>query len=259
MVSLRRNYTVDDLVPEMQAAGIDGAIVVQARQSLDETRDLLHIANGTQQIAGVVGWLPLQDRYATESAIEALNSAQKLVGVRHIVQGEPPGFLDQASFNDGICSLRGSGLVYEILIHEHQLIEATRLVDRHPNQAFVLDHIAKPKIAAGEMEPWASCLRDLARRPNVSCKLSGLVTEASWKNWSPEILRPYLDVASEAFGPERLLAGSDWPVSLLASRYGRWWTVLRNFFADWSGSERTNIFGGNASRIYRLPDNTVDS
>jgi L-fuconolactonase len=168
------------------------------------------------------------------------------------VQAEPKGFLDGEDFNRGIRAMRGTGLVYDLLIVEHQLDEAIRFVDRHPQQMFVLDHIAKPKIAAGETEPWRARMQELSRRSNVSCKISGMVTEDSWSQWSIKSLRPYLDTVVNAFGANRLMAGSDWPVCLVATDYAQWWQLLRSYFADFSNDERANIFGATASRIYNL-------
>ncbi|GEM_PF-5852004 len=147
---------------------------------------------------------------------------------------------------------REVNLTYDILIHQRQLIEATRFVDQHPYQRFVLDHAAKPRLSKGELEPWTTHLRELARRPNVSCKISGLVTEANWQHWTLESLRPYLDVCVEAFGSNRLLAGSDWPVCLIASTYSQWWDLLTLYFADFSEDEVRGIFGWNAIEFYRL-------
>ena len=250
MTVLRRNFSEKDLAITMRRTALDQAIVVQPRETLEETRDLLQVAASTVSIAGVVGWLPLCNPGATEAALNFYHHERKLVGARYIVQGQPPGFLDNAPFNASVRLLRGSGLVYDILVHEHQLLEAVRFVDRHPEQSFVLDHLAKPKVASGELEPWASSLRELGRRPNVACKLSGLVTEAHWTSWSPQTLLPYLDIAVDAFGTEQLLAGSDWPVCLLATSYEAWWALLRDYFRQFSATEQNNIFGGNAKRIY---------
>jgi L-fuconolactonase len=168
------------------------------------------------------------------------------------VQAEPQGFLDSEDFNRGIRTLPGTGLVYDLLIIEHQLAESIRFVDRHPQQLFVLDHIAKPKIAAGEIEPWRTQIQELSRRSNVCCKVSGMVTEDSWSHWSIESLRPYLDTVVSAFGPDRLMAGSDWPVCLVAANYAQWWQLLRSYFIDFSNDQRANIFGATAARIYNL-------
>lgn len=250
MGSLRRDFSEDDLAPLMQRAAVDRTIVVQARETLEETEDLLRMAATSSRIAGVVGWLPLLDPAATEAALDIYSREEKLVGARYIAQGQPPGFLDSAPFNASITLLRSARLVYDILIYEDQLQEAVRFVDRHPEQAFVVDHVAKPKVASGSLEPWASSLRELARRPHVSCKLSGLTTEAHWTGWSPAMLHPYFDVAADAFGTERLLAGSDWPVCLLATSYEAWWALLRDYFRSFSAAEQRDVFGGNAARIY---------
>lgn len=251
MSILRRDFLPADLERELAAAHVDGAVTVQARQTLDETRWLLALANDTPSIRGVVGWAPLADD-GIERILDEFADAPKLKGLRHVVQAEAPGFLDGEAFNDGIRTLNSRGLVYDILIFERQLEEAIRFVDRHPNQTFVLDHIAKPKIAAAELEPWRTNLRELARRQNVSCKVSGLVTEAHWSDWNLEALRPYLETVLDAFGPSRLMAGSDWPVCLVASSYAGWWEVLRTYFAGLSEDEQAEIFGQTASRIYRL-------
>lgn len=251
MVALRRDFLPSDLGNEMRTVGIDGAVTVQARQTLEETCWLLELADANKEIRGVVGWAPIMEDEFPE-VLEDLARQPKLKGLRHVVQAEPDDFLLRDDFNRGIGQLKETGLIYDILIYERQLPEAIQLVDRHPGQPFVLDHIAKPRIREGMLEPWATQIRDLARRENVSCKLSGLVTEADWRSWSPESLRPYFDVAAEAFGPKRLMAGSDWPVCLVACGYARWFAVLENYFAGWSVPEREAIFGENARRVYNL-------
>lgn len=251
MAELRRDFVVDDLERELAAANVDGTVVVQARQTNEETQWLLSLAGKTPRILGVVGWAPIA-REDFEKQLNHLAKDPKLVGLRHVVQAEPDGFLDDAAFNRGIRAMRSNRLVYDILIHEHQLEEATRFVDRHPEQAFVLDHIAKPKIAAAKLEPWRKRIIELARRPNVCCKVSGMVTEANPKNWTREQLKPYLDAVVEAFGPQRLMAGTDWPVCLVGTSYNGWWDLLRNYFAEFGEGERTSIFGGCATETYGL-------
>jgi L-fuconolactonase len=251
MASLRRDFLPAEFIDELANAGIDGAVTVQARQTLEETRWLLELASKHEKIRGVVGWAPIASPDLATS-LDTLAADPKLVGLRHVVQAELPGFLEDAAFNRGIRALHGTGLVYDLLIVEHQLDEAIRFVDHHPQQVFVLDHIAKPKIAAGEIEPWRTRIRELSKRSNVCCKVSGMVTEDSWSHWSIKSLQPYLDTVVSAFGPDRLMAGSDWPVCLLASGYAQWWQVLRNYFADFSDAERANIFGATATRIYNL-------
>jgi L-fuconolactonase len=251
MAALRRDFLPTDFINELTSAGIDGAVTVQARQTLEETQWLLELAAKHKEILGVVGWAPISSPHF-ENSLNALSTNPKFVGLRHVVQAEPQGFLDSEDFNRGMRTLRGTGLVYDILIVEHQLEEAIRFVDRHPQQVFVLDHIAKPKIEAGELEPWSTQIRELSKRSNVCCKLSGMVTEDSWSKWSIDSLRPYLDTVVDAFGAHRLLAGSDWPVCLVAANYMQWWQLLRNYFAPFSADERADIFGATAVRIYNL-------
>jgi len=251
MAALQRDFLVDDLRRAAQSAGVSGTVVVQARESLEETRWLLECARTSPILCGVVGWAPLNGERVPE-ILGSFEAAEKLVGFREIVQGKPDGYLDQPDFNRGIRELTSLGLTYDILIHEHQLAEAARFVDRHPQQRFVLDHAAKPKIARQELEPWRTHCKELAQRPNVSCKLSGLVTEADWKHWTRETLDPYIDVCVEAFGPKRLLAGSDWPVCLLACGYSQWWKLLEDYFACFSDDEVRLIFSENAKSFYRL-------
>jgi L-fuconolactonase len=251
MAELRRDFETADLERELAAAGVDGTVVVQARQTDEETQWLLSSAQETSRIFGVVGWADIAAE-DFERRVEQLVQQPRLVGLRHVVQAEPDGFLDGTAFDRGIRAMRGKGLVYDILIYERQLEEATRFVDRHPEQPFVLDHIAKPKIAAGELEPWRKRILELGRRPNVCCKVSGMVTEANPKRWTQEQLGPYLDAVVKAFGPERLMAGSDWPVCLVGTSYRGWWDLLRGYFAEFSEDERGSIFGGCAVKTYGL-------
>jgi L-fuconolactonase len=252
MAALRRDFLISDLWPKLQAAEIDATVAVQARESLEETRWLLECAQSAPFIRGVVGWAPL-DACDLPEILNRFNDASGLVGLREIVQGKPDGYLDRPEFNRGIRELARLNLTYDILIHERQLTEATRFVDRHPNQRFVLDHAAKPKISKSELEPWKTNLRELAQRPNVFCKISGFVTEANWQSWTVASLRPYLDECVDAFGTHRLLAGSDWPVCLVASSYVQWWDFLKLYFADLSRDETSRILGANAAEFYRLP------
>ena len=251
MAELRRDFLTEDLKRELAAAGVDGSVVVQARQSDEETQWLLALARETPQILGVVGWADIAAE-DFEARAEQLAVEPQLVGLRHVVQAEPDGFLDGTAFNRGIRAMQRKRLVYDILIYERQMEEATRFVDRHPEQIFVLDHIAKPKIAAGELEPWRTRMIELARRPNVCCKVSGMVTEANPKSWTPAELRPYLDTVVKAFGPQRLMAGTDWPVCLVGTSYKGWWDLLRGYFAGFSENERASIFGGCAMKTYGL-------
>lgn len=251
MAALRRDFTAHDLHREMERAGIHAAVAVQARESLEETQWLLKQAAAHPRIAGVVGWAPIASDIFPE-VVNRLKEHDRLVGLRHIVQAEPAGFLDGQAFNRGIALLEPAGLCYDILIAEHQLDEAARFIDRHPYQRFVVDHCAKPRIAAGELEPWSSRMRALALRPNVVCKISGLVTEANWTSWTLGDLRPYLDTVLDAFGPARVMAGSDWPVCLVATSYSHWWDALHLYTESLSTSERRSIHGDVARSFYRL-------
>jgi L-fuconolactonase len=252
MQVLRRDFLPEDLKVVMRSAGVDGAIAVQARQTLEETRWLLDLAEANEEIWGVTGWAPIAGA-DFPAVMEEFDGREKLKALRHVIQGEKDeNYILREDFNAGIRALSGSGLVYEILIYERHLTQTIEFVDRHPEQVFVLDHMAKPLIAGGILEPWATRMRELAKRENVWCKMSGMVTEADWKTWTPDTLKPYMDVTVEAFGPERLMAGSDWPVCLVACTYERWWQVLRDYFAAFGEEEREQVFGGNAVEVYGL-------
>jgi L-fuconolactonase len=252
MKELRRDFLPKDLMREIAAAGIGGTVAVQARQTMEETRWLLQQADECDAIRGVVGWAPIAGEDFPE-VMEEFEDRPKLKGLRHVIQGEKDeNYILREDFNSGIRTMLGSGLVYDILIYERHLPQAIEFVDEHPQQVFVLDHMAKPMIAAGRMEPWAQRMRELGQRENVWCKVSGMVTEAEWAGWNAETLRPYLDVVVDAFGVERLMAGSDWPVCLVASEYGRWFEVLRDYFAGFSDAERDAVFGTTAMSAYGL-------
>lgn len=257
MQTLQRDFLPADLKTAMATAGIDGTIAVQARQTLEETRWLLDLAEANDAIRGVVGWAPIAGE-EFPGCMEEFDGRAKLKGLRHVIQSEKDEhYILREDFNSGIRTMTGSGLVYEILIYERHLADTIYFVDEHPDQPFVLDHVAKPLIAGGILQPWASHMMELGQRENVWCKVSGLVTEADWRvagkaAWTPQTLKPYLDVAVEAFGPERLMAGSDWPVCLVASGYEQWWNVLRNYFLAFSETEQAQVFGGTAAAVYGL-------
>jgi L-fuconolactonase len=251
MASIRRDFLPSDLAPEIAAAGIDAVISVQARQTLSETHFLLALATAHTWISGVVGWVPLTDAHAGERLADIARQP-KLKGIRHVLQAEPDTYMDRPDFNVGLSQLRALNLAYDILIYHHQLPAAIRLVDRHPEQVFVVDHIAKPAIRRGELQPWARNLNELARRPNVFCKLSGVVTEAEYATWTYEQILPYLDAALEAFTPARLMFGSDWPVCLVATTYLDWVRTIERLTEKLSAAERQAIFCDTATRAYRL-------
>lgn len=252
MGKLQRDFLPADLEKEAASADIGGVISVQARQSVEETAWLLELASGSELIKGVVGWVPLVSP-TVEVDLERFAREQKLKGVRHVLQGEPDDrYMLREDFNAGVRALGAFGLVYDILIFERQLPSAIGLADRHPSQVFVLDHVAKPRIKDGLFEPWNRNIRELARRPNVYCKLSGMVTEADWSDWSNEQLRPYVDTVLEAFGPARLMFGSDWPVCLVAGTYGGWQETVGRLTGGLSADEQAQLFGGTAIEAYSL-------
>lgn len=249
---LKRGFLPADLEPRLKAAGFDACVTVQARPTLDETAWLLELADRSPFVAGVVGWVDLCSPDA-RGQLRRFAKHPRLVGVRHIVQGEPDDrFLLRADFGRGIALLEEFGLAYDILIYPRHLAVAAEFVKRFPRQRFVLDHLAKPEIVRGEIRGWTRDLRVLAAAPNVHAKLSGLVTEADWRRWTPDQLRPYLDVAFECFGPGRLMAGSDWPVCTLAADYGQAMGVVTEYLRDRPAAEREAVLGGNARQFWRL-------
>lgn len=252
MKVIRRDFLPADLEQEIAAAGIDGVVSVQARQTLEENRFLLGFARQHDFIRGVVGWVPLTDPNV-KGALEQFAEQRKAKGVRHVLQGEPDDrYMLRADFNRGIALLKDFRLVYDILIFERHLPQTLQFVDRHPDQVFVLDHIAKPRIKDGYLSPWQTNIVQLAHRPNVYCKLSGMVTEADYQDWTEEELTPYIDTVISAFGPKRVMFGSDWPVCLVACPYGRWVEIVRKRIAELSESEQQRILGETALEAYKL-------
>jgi L-fuconolactonase len=249
---LRRDFTPADVRDEMQRAGVDGAIAVQARQTLQETEWLLSLAAQHDFMRGVVGWAPLVEA-SVAGELQRLAAQPKLKGIRHVLQDEPDDFyMLRSDFNAGISQLRRFHLVYDVLIFERHLPQTIQFVDRHPDQVFVIDHIAKPRIREGVLSPWRKNLKELARRSHCFCKLSGMLTEADWSGWRPEEIRPYFDAALETFGPDRCLFGSDWPVLLLADSYAGWVATVRGFVSALSSTEQARVLGGTAAEVYRL-------
>lgn len=249
---LKKDYQPEDLQAEINSSNIDGVISVQADQSMRETDDLLKHANEHSFIQGVVGWFPLAEP-ELEGLLERYASNPWLKGVRHVVQDEPDDrFILGDAFNAGIRRLKPHNLVYDILIYERQLGASIEFVDRHPGQVFVLDHLAKPRIGDQVIEPWKTQMFDMAKRENVYCKLSGMATEADWQSWTKEDLWPYIEIALEAFGPARMMLGSDWPVARLAVEYGDWINLCRESISSFSETERALVEGGVAAQAYDL-------
>ncbi len=248
--ALQRDWLPGDLAKLQADLNFDGSIAVQARQSLAESRWLLALAEANPRIKGVVGWVDLQNDRVEEQLAE-LSRNPRFVGVRHVVQDEPDDrFLLRPEFVRGIGRLRQFGLTYDLLIFPKQLPAAIELVRQFPEQSFVLDHIAKPFIKAGTLSPWREQIQELAQSPNVLCKVSGMVTEADHRAWKPDDFRPFLDVIFEAFGVERLMFGSDWPVCLLAASYEQTFSLVRDYVAWLPMESQRALFGGTAAQFY---------
>jgi L-fuconolactonase len=247
---LHRSWLPDDLAALQKPLGFDGSIAVQARQVIEESDWLLGLADKHVNVKGVVGWVDLRsDRVEVDLA--RLAKHPKFVGVRHVVQEEPDdNFMLGKEFQSGIAKLQAYGLTYDILIYPQQLAAAIRLAENFPQQPFVVDHIAKPMIKDGTMEPWKSQMYRLAQLPNIHCKVSGMLTEADHQNWQPEQFRPYLDTVFEAFGPARLMYGSDWPVCLFAGSYEQAFRLVDSYARCLTPTERDGLFGVNCQKFY---------
>ena len=253
MSILQRDFLPEHLIGELRTNGIDGCIAVQADQSEDETEFLLDLAaRYDSSIQGVVGWLDLCSPQLPDR-LAHFAQFKKLRGLRHILQSEPDDrFMLRPDFCHGIAKLKDFDLAFDILIYPRQLPAAIELVQKFPAQKFVLDHLAKPSIRAQETEPWAKQIGILASNPNVYCKLSGLVTEADWRNWQPASFDPYLDVVFDSFGVDRLMFGSDWPVCLLAASYGQVRDLVQQYITRFQSKWCAKIFGLNAIHFYGL-------
>lgn len=249
---LYRDYLPEMLEPILGENGVARTILVQASNSLAETKWLLSLADRHKFIAGVVGWVDLTDSGVAKD-LEALKANPNFKGVRHLVESEPAeDWLIRPEVLRGLQTLEQHGVAYDLLVHTRHLKYAKTVAETCPHLRLVVDHMAKPHIASGEITEWASGLREVAAYPNVSCKLSGLVTEANHNAWRTEDLRPYVDTALEYFGPERLIFGSDWPVCLLAASYAQVLEAFQVLLRELSDEERAMIFGGNAAKFYRL-------
>jgi len=252
MAVLRRDYLPDELKPLLSASGFEGAIAVQARQMVEETEWLLQLAGQHDFIKGVVGWVDLCSANL-RGQLEGYARHRKLVGVRHVVHDEPDDqFMLRPEFRRGIALLPEFNLTYDLLLFPRHLPVAVELVRAFPEQPFVLDHIAKPAIRDGQVSPWKEDLKTLARFDNVTCKLSGMVTEAKWKQWRPEDFQRYLDIVIAAFGPDRLMIGSDWPVCTLSGEYAAVMGIVIDYAQQFPAAVREGILGGNCAKFYRL-------
>ena len=252
---IRRDFLPRDLLSAWEGVGVQGTVAVQARQTVQETEWLLEQAAENPFLLGVVGWAPLTDPDVA-GLLDRFVGNPRFKGVRHVLQSESDDYLSRSDFDRGIAAVTARGLTYDLLIHDRQLRAATALADRHPHQRFILDHLAKPRIREGVLDPWRADIAALAQRPNVFCKVSGMVTEADRAAWTIGDLQPFFDTALEAFGPERLMFGSDWPVCLLAATPGHWHETVRALAADLSMDERASLFGRTAVHAYGLDTGT---
>lgn len=252
MSIIKRDFLPGDLQPLLEQAGINGCIAVQADQSEDETDFLVELANANTFIKGVVGWVDLQSENV-EERLAHFHQFQIIKGFRHVLQGESRrDLMLTPAFINGIAALQEFGFTYDLLIFPDQLNFCKKLVARLPEQKFVLDHLGKPYINKGEIKEWKEDMAAMAKHPNVYCKLSGMVTEADWRAWKMEDIKPYLDVVTNAFGTDKIMFGSDWPVCLVAAEYSQTIEIINEYFSPFSSHEKQKIFGENAIRFYNL-------
>jgi L-fuconolactonase len=252
MAAIRKDFMPLDLQQVLRQKGIDGCVAVQADQSEEETDFLLSLAEQHHFIKGIVGWIDLKNKNA-EERLEHYSHQKKLKGFRHVLQAEGQrNFMLGEDFLQGLSLLHKFNFSYDILICPDQLPFIPRMVERFPGQRFVLDHLAKPPIERGEVEEWRKGIKALAKCGNVWCKVSGMVTEADWRNWEKKDFSPYLDVVVEAFGMDRLMFGSDWPVCLVAASYNKMFSIVENYFSQVTAREQEQFFGGNAISFYQL-------
>ena len=251
MKTLRRDFLPKDLAPILERNGINGCIAVQADQSEHETEFLLSLTKNNSFIKGVVGWVDLRADNI-EERLAHYSSNNLLKGVRHIVQAEPDDFMLGEKFKYGISLLTQFGLTYDILVFPPQLPATIQFVNKFPSQKFVIDHMAKPNIKKGEMVAWKNNMEELAKSPNIYCKISGLVTEADWKKWKKEDFSPYLDLIFKAFGTNRIMFGSDWPVCKLAAEYHQQLEIIESYISSFSSEDKKKIMGENTIRFYNI-------
>jgi L-fuconolactonase len=251
MQKIQRDFLPDDLLPLLQQNQFSGCVAVQASQSEDETNFLVDLASKNDFIKGIVGWVDLRDENITER-LEYFSTHKKLKGFRHVVQGEADDFMFREDFRNGISALKPFNYTYDILIFHRQLPAAISLVRDFPDQQFVIDHIAKPDIKSGDIISWKNGIEEIAKYENVSCKISGMVTEANWNNWKTNDLKPYLDVVFENFSKEKLMFGSDWPVLNVASDYSEVVKTLEDYVQQLSIEDQNKIWFENAVSFYKL-------
>jgi L-fuconolactonase len=251
MEVLQQDYLPGHIVSTLKRNGLDGCVAVQARQSELETHFLVELAKTHDFIKGVVGWIDLRNEHLAEQ-LQYFSQYPAIKGWRHVVQGEPNDFLLRKDFQRGVQLLQSYGYSYDVLIYHHQLKPALEFVSKFPQQKFIIDHCAKPDILHKNSSEWIAGMREMAQHPHVYCKLSGLFTEAEWKQWKPADFYPYLDIVFEAFGTNRLLFGSDWPVILLSGIYVQWKSLLEKYMDDVDEEQKEDVFGNNAALFYNL-------
>ena len=251
MKAIQKDFLPADLEPILQKNGFDGCVLVQVNQTEHENDDFLKFAQLYDFIKGVVGWVDLRADNISERLVY-YKPFDKLKGFRHIVQGEPVGFMQQESFIKGIKQLADFNYTYDILIYPKQLKDALHLVRQCPDNQFIIDHIAKPDIKHKDISKWSNYMRQIAQHENVFCKVSGMVTEADWQKWQKEDFYIYLDIVLEFFGVDRIVYGSDWPVCLVAGQYEEQLAIVQSYFEKLTSTEKNKIFGGNAVRFYKL-------
>jgi L-fuconolactonase len=251
MEAIRRDFLPDDLAPVLQRNGVSGCVAVQADQSEVETEFLIQLAETHPFIKGIVGWVDLRSDSLKER-LAYFSQFKKLKGFRHIAQGQPAGFLLDQRFLNGVRMLGEFGFTYDLLIYHNQLPEAIRFVSELPNIRIVLDHLAKPPIASGELEPWRKFIAELSKFDNVSCKVSGMATEAQIRAWKEEDFKPYLDTILDAFGPSRIMYGSDWPVCLLSATYEEQLMIVKKYIKKLSLADQHSIMVKNTINFYHL-------
>jgi L-fuconolactonase len=251
MQKIKKDFLPQDLLPLLTENNFAGCVAVQADQSEEQTSFLLDLSQKNDFIKGVVGWVDLLDKNVAER-LEHFSKNEKLKGFRHVVQAEADDFMFRKDFRNGISELKPFDYTYDILIFQNQLPAAIDLVNSFPDQAFILDHIAKPAIKSGDILSWKKNIKEIAQADNMLCKISGMVTEADWHTWSAEDLKPYLDVIFENFSTEKIVFGSDWPVCNLAAAYGKVVKTIENYISELTATEQDQIWFQNAAAFYKL-------
>jgi L-fuconolactonase len=248
---IKKDFLPKDLKPILKESNIDGSVLVQATQTYSETGFLLKMAEESDFVKGVVGWIDLRADDISDQ-LDECQKFKKLKGFRHILQSEDPGFMLQPTFLRGISALKEFDFTYDILIYPKHLPAALKLVEKCPDQFFVIDHLAKPFIKDRSITEWQNGIAELASHDNVYCKISGMVTEADWKNWKYDDFTPYMDIILNYFGIKRIMYGSDWPMCLVAASYDDVMQIVRDYFVSFSASEQQLFFGENAKSFYQL-------